>query len=415
MKRRYRREYDVKRRCLGKDAGDMMRERQLGDGLEFLLLLYGAGQDVLDDTQQQAILILVEDMLTQFMLMQVEGHIQLPVIPRGAPVFDDATIDALTGFSAADIDTMLHLLQFPALVEINAEDESRKYSIPGRRCFIFGLARLHSETLALINMEQQFHGHYSTLSKYFRAFIDIIHDEHCHRLSRLDWIARRLPYFNARIIASFGANEPFPMLAHRVALFTDGSRFDIDFPQGNDNVQALWYNGEYGHNAVAQFTIGPDGVIYDLFADTTGHNNDQGVLWQSELNVRLRACQDALQVPLAQQLGTYTDRGYTSFSHVFAAHRGGINLPNNLQQENRAMRPRRASNEWGIGKVKVRNPLLGYMHTTRIQQTPFLKIVKVAVLFTNLHTCLHESLTGLHYNCFAPSIEDYLDVNLVQL
>lgn len=63
--------------------------------------------------------------------------------------------------------------------------------------------------------------------------------------------------------------------------------------------------------------------------------------------------------------------------------------------------------EWGFGKVKTRNPFVLNWRLLKLQRVDVARYVRVAVLLANAHTCLRQSQTGVHFNCFAPSLAQY--------
>jgi hypothetical protein len=63
--------------------------------------------------------------------------------------------------------------------------------------------------------------------------------------------------------------------------------------------------------------------------------------------------------------------------------------------------------EWGFGKVKARNAFVKRCDIMKLQLVDVAQYVRVAVLLTNAHTCLHESQCGHYFDCFSPTLTEY--------
>ena len=103
----------------------------------------------------------------------------------------------------------------------------------------------------------------------------------------------------------------------------------------------------------------------------------------------------------------YLDRGYDNDTHLnYAAH--GPALVTAMDIEHAWVMSRaRIGVEWGFGKIYARCPILKRVLKQKPQEKDVKQLHRVCVLLTNAHTCLHQSQTGLYFNCKAPSLEEY--------
>ena len=73
----------------------------------------------------------------------------------------------------------------------------------------------------------------------------------------------------------------------------------------------------------------------------------------------------------------------------------------------------RESVEWGFGKVYAPwYALLPYLDFEQLQKSnlaPTEEDFMVGVWLTNLHTCAYGSTTSLYFNCYPPTLAEYID------
>ena len=125
----------------------------------------------------------------------------------------------------------------------------------------------------------------------------------------------------------------------------------------------------------------------------------------SGLNEILSACQDD-----ADFLGTYTDKGFSSNTHITAAHHGPGPVTELQKFYNFLMSPTRVCIECGFGKVYQTWPILRDEDILKLGLINVARYVRVAFIMTNAHTCMNESLVGLYFNCPAPSLQEYFSL-----
>jgi hypothetical protein len=68
----------------------------------------------------------------------------------------------------------------------------------------------------------------------------------------------------------------------------------------------------------------------------------------------------------------------------------------------------RVSVEWCFGKVVTIFPFVDFKKSLKVYLQPIGKIYRVAVLFTNMHTCLYGSVTMEFFGLEPPALEVYL-------
>ena len=76
---------------------------------------------------------------------------------------------------------------------------------------------------------------------------------------------------------------------------------------------------------------------------------------------------------------------------------------------NRQFASCRESVEWGFGKVYALWPYLGFEKLQKSNLAPTEEDFMVGVWLTNLHTCAYGSTTSSYFNCYPPTLEEYLD------
>jgi hypothetical protein len=237
-----------------------------------------------------------------------------------------------------------------------------------------------------------------------QVFTEWMDAQHGHRLRGLSWIAPRFGSFNNHLRAEMEERYgDCPAEAHLVCGFLDTARFPACRPSGSYLQQALWYNARYGHNFGCQAFEGLDGMIYDLFADVAGHQNDRGVYNASNF----RQAMEAAQLGQPVTFKAYTDKGYDSDDAIESAYHGPAPVSADQHYANWLMSPYRVTVEWAFSKIKSRCPFMKSKGLMKVQQSHVIRFLKVAALLTNAHTCLAGSGTGLYYKLQAPSVTDY--------
>jgi hypothetical protein len=191
-----------------------------------------------------------------------------------------------------------------------------------------------------------------------------------------------------------------------VALFGDGTQTEVCVPSGSWATQAAVFSGDkWYHNSGSLGIHGPDGLFHYWFDVPLGRHCDQHFMRESGANY--------LMMLICANLGAvahiYTDKGFTRDTHIRCAFKGPNITPDQVD-DNEQMTPVRVCNEWGFAKMYERNPFLRRVCLLKMQRVDVARYVRVAVLLTNMHTCLHESNTGLYFDVRAWTLEEYLGV-----
>jgi hypothetical protein len=152
-----------------------------------------------------------------------------------------------------------------------------------------------------------------------------------------------------------------------------------------------------------QGIFGPDGIFYDWYDELVGREPDINFMRNSNVNEILRQS----QMHTIRQFWTYLDKGYVWNTHLRCAAHGPGALTALEVHYNWVMSKVREGIEWGFGRLKSRNKLIVMSDMLKIQLFDVSRLVRVAVLLTNAHTCMYQSETGLWFHCFAPTLEEY--------
>jgi nuclease HARBI1 len=140
--------------------------------------------------------------------------------------------------------------------------------------------------------------------------------------------------------------------------------------------------------------LGPDGIFYDIHTDTTGRHNDKKY---ANINNKLAILQNDMPI----QYFVYGDKGFDSDSHTLAAYHG-IYVTEAQRHANGLMTTARVAEEWEFGKLKTLCPLIKHKTCMHFRISPVLKVLSVAVLIANAHTCLAGSKTSEFFDCQPP-------------
>jgi nuclease HARBI1 len=165
--------------------------------------------------------------------------------------------------------------------------------------------------------------------------------------------------------------------------------------------QAFFYSGhKHTHGLKFQGIMVPSGLIAHLWGPIPARRHDQYVLHESYLTSQLS------QPPFAG-LVVYADGGYVCTTGIVAPYTG--NMTNSQMDFNKLMSVHRVSVEHGFGRVQALFSMLNVKHVTRIHQCPVAVQYAVAVIFTNIRTCMDGgNLVSEHFGLPPLSLEEYL-------
>jgi hypothetical protein len=110
------------------------------------------------------------------------------------------------------------------------------------------------------------------------------------------------------------------------------------------------------------------------------------------------------------RLYLYGDPAYGLSYGILSAYKARPRQPLNpiLKAFNAIMSGHRISVEHAFGKTMMLWSFNGFKNDLKVGLSPVAAYFMVAVLFTNIHTCLHGSQTSKQFNCPPPSLETYL-------
>jgi hypothetical protein len=145
-------------------------------------------------------------------------------------------------------------------------------------------------------------------------------------------------------------------------------------------------------------------MFCDWFDGPVSRHGDRHFANASEVNETL----SDLQWNEFIQYIIYGDKGYTAKSHMLCSHHGPAFVTPEQDQDNWIMSRERIGVEWGFGKVLERCPLLNKIKIMKLKLIDVAAYVRNAVFLTNIDTCLHQSQCGEHFDCFAPTLYEYL-------
>ena len=181
--------------------------------------------------------------------------------------------------------------------------------------------------------------------------------------------------------------------------FVDGTAWRVCRPTYH---QRELYSGHKRYHCLKfQGVVLPDGIIADLAGPYHGRQNDQYMLNESRL-------EDRLSDPVFDNYVVYGDQGYTYRAHVARPFRAAQLSP--LRRAfNERMATVRVSVEWGFARVKQLFAFLSFVPSLRVYNSPVGKVYRVAVLLSNMITCLEgKSEASEYFHCSPPSLDEYM-------
>lgn len=318
--------------------------------------------------------------------------------------FSEQRTEAMYGFSQNELRQVFDRLQFPVGLKIGTNRHA--FTVPGEKAFLYMLYRFHSPVQRMSLDSDLFGYDYSVLSKIFTAAVEFTHVHHQHRLHSIDSVKHKFGHFNSKIVGKIRSQGyPIPPDAVNCALFADAARIRISRPSGEYFEQQAYYSGhKHYHNVGLLGVMAPDGIIYEVYDEPVGRHQDRHYMAHSLINEKLHA----LQLHDARQFWMYTDRGFTTNTHVRAAAHGPGPVTEQEHANNWIMSKERITEEWCFGKVYARCPLLNHAKKLKLKDIDVRVRVQVAVLLTNIHTTLKHSQVSEYFACGPPTLAQYL-------
>lgn len=228
------------------------------------------------------------------------------------------------------------------------------------------------------------------------AMMDIIYNQHCHRLRN----------FNQAWLSP--ANQTYADVIHEAGApytncwgFVDGTVRLVCRP---GNLQRSLYNGHKRVHAIKfQSVVAPNGLIANLYGPVEGRRHDSGMLADSGLLPQLQLHSRS---PLGNPLCIYGDIGYLLRPQLQTPFRG-LHLTPLQQQFNTSMSAVRSSVVWVFGDIINYFSFLDFKKNLKIGLSAVGKMYIVCALLTNARTCLYPTSTSTFFNLGTPSLQEY--------
>jgi hypothetical protein len=141
--------------------------------------------------------------------------------------------------------------------------------------------------------------------------------------------------------------------------------------------------------------------MYHFFDEPLGSHVDKYFLRESGINDILEMIEEECGI----SADIYTDKGLAAASHVIPAYRGALSPVEELS--NYRISKMRVGHEWGHGKMYERHPFLKRVDKLKLQLVDVARYVRVAMILTNIHTCMRQSNMGLYFQCSAPTLRTW--------
>ena len=185
--------------------------------------------------------------------------------------------------------------------------------------------------------------------------------------------------------------------------FIDGTNREVCRPIYH---QRVWYSGHKHYNYFKfQAWVTPDGIISHIFGPVPGHRHDLYLWTASGLEESVFSKQPFNNYYL------FGDQGYRNYGHLLAPI-AGIFLSEAEKCFNDSMIDARLSVEWGFMRVSQLWQFLSRPYGLKTGCMPVGQLYLVAVLLTNMRTCLHRdkgNIISRFFGLTPPTCEEYLE------
>lgn len=148
----------------------------------------------------------------------------------------------------------------------------------------------------------------------------------------------------------------------------------------------------------------PDGIITSLVGPFNGNRHDSGMLNDSRV---VDVLKDSFEGVGNRRMCLYGDQAYAIMLFLLRPFQGS-NLTPMQHKFNKIMSLNRIAVEWSFGKIINTFVFLGYKKNLKMLFQPVGKMYIVGTILTNCHTSLYYSQVSIYFNCYPPSLEDYL-------
>jgi hypothetical protein len=219
-----------------------------------------------------------------------------------------------------------------------------------------------------------------------------------HRFRRvLSWDSARIgPQLPAFAAAVHVAGSPLKCVPY----FLDGKKVQISRPIRD---QRVTYSGHKRIHCESYHALTtPDGIICHIFGPERGRHHDVWLMDRSPLLGHLSLA------PFCEYFA-YADQGYSPRAQLMVPFKGAVLEPYQ-RYFNVSMSSVRIAVEWGFGRVSSLWSFTASAKMMASLKSPTGSYFKVAVLLTNIRTCLdeHNQISEKFEECKPPSLREYL-------
>jgi hypothetical protein len=191
--------------------------------------------------------------------------------------------------------------------------------------------------------------------------------------------------------------------------FIDGTMRAICRPTSD---QRRYYSGyKKCHAYKFQAIMTPDGILSSLAGPWPGREGDWGMFVSSGLEPKLRQINQGLTVGDRSYL--YGDPAYALSYGVISSYKAlpGQPLSPVLKAMNAHMSDMRVCIEHGFGKTMNLWGFNGHKTNLKSGISPVAGYYLVAILLSNIHSCIFRNQTCRRFHCDPPSLQDYLSLH----
>jgi hypothetical protein len=182
--------------------------------------------------------------------------------------------------------------------------------------------------------------------------------------------------------------------------FIDGTTRPIARPIRDQRDHYSGHKRRHQQNYQGVFT--PDGLLVSCNGPYFGSRNDINMLDDSKLEQILPSVADRP----GRRLMLFGDLIYLHRDYVLTGYRAPMDAEQ--QQYNTYMASIRVHIERGFGKVTQLFSGTDLKRVQRVLLSPTSAYYQCAVLFTNIHTCMHGQESYVHFGLAPPTMEQYL-------
>jgi hypothetical protein len=328
-----------------------------------------------------------------FMIYRIISEkVDRPVIPKinfNHRNLDDITCRKNFRFDKEGIILLTRLLKVPEKIKTSARD-----TCSGEEAVCILLNRM-AYPKRLHDMMYMFGRSESSICRIFLHMVDLLFDKNYERLYFHKKLMRERLTNYRRAIYDKGAP------VKEVFAFIDGTKIPICRP--GEGLQIVCFSGHKRVHCLSfQGVTAPDGLCIHFWGPVGGNRHDGGLLRESGLKDYLKEHEDLFKENLL-----YGDPAYGVNDFIFCGFKGNTSA---IEKEfNKKMSGVRQSVEWSFGRMKILWAFIDFKKNHKLLLSPVGKVMNVAMLLTNCHTCYFGgNQISMYFNLNPPTLEEYL-------